>query len=276
MGVGHARKHSKTRCVGVDHAIVVARQSHACQSVLVLGETSFIRRRPSTHCFHFRVDEKNYTERIDVTASALFPTQHVSLISLTYDESAQPTYGARSLQRTTDSVLTRVAQGDPGALHECIDRFGSLIWSMARRLARTHADAEDAVQEIFSDVWRSAGRFDPEQGSESVFVAMIARRRLIDRMRRSRGRRAEFVSDISLPEWADAGSSVEACAEAQAAARAITRLRPELRQVLELGVLHGLNHSEIADVLQLPLDMVKSMMRRGLMQVRELMGQQGA
>ena len=81
----------------------------------------------------------------------------------------------------TDSVLARVAQGDARAVHECIDQFGSLIWSIARRLTRTRADAEDAVQEIFTDVWRSAGRFDPNQGWEKVLGATHARPRLIAR-----------------------------------------------------------------------------------------------
>jgi RNA polymerase sigma-70 factor (ECF subfamily) len=177
----------------------------------------------------------------------------------------------------TDSVLARVAQGDARAVHECIDQFGSLIWSIARRLTRTRADAEDAVQEIFTDVWRSAGRFDPAQGSEKVFVATIARRRLIDRMRRaSHQARTESTDDIDALVWADPGNSAEMCAEASAAARAVMQLRPEQRQVLELGILQGLSHSEIADVLQMPLGTVKTMMRRGLIQVRELMGIQNA
>jgi RNA polymerase sigma-70 factor, ECF subfamily len=64
----------------------------------------------------------------------------------------------------------------------------------------------------------------------------------------------------------------ETCAEAQTAARAVMQLRPEQRQVLELGLLQGLSHSEIADTLKMPLGTVKTMMRRGLIQVRELMG----
>ena len=74
-----------------------------------------------------------------------------------------PTHGLR-YRRMTDLVLLRVARGDAQAVRECIDQFGSLIWSIARRLTRSRADAEDAVQEIFTDIWRSAARFDPSQG----------------------------------------------------------------------------------------------------------------
>ena len=67
-----------------------------------------------------------------------------------------------------ESVLVRVARGDSEAVRECIDEFGGLIWAIARRMTRSRADAEDAVQEIFVDIWRSAGRFDAAQGSEKV------------------------------------------------------------------------------------------------------------
>jgi RNA polymerase sigma-70 factor (ECF subfamily) len=173
----------------------------------------------------------------------------------------------------TDSVLIKVSQGDQSAMRACIDQFGSLIWSIARRLTRTRADAEDAVQEIFTDIWKSASRFDPAQGSDKVFVATIARRRLIDRLRRlSNQGTTTSTEEIDTLTWADPGIHAETCAEAQTAARAVMQLRPEQRQVLELALLQGLSHSEIAEALQMPLGTVKTMMRRGLIQVRELMG----
>src|SRR5271154_3658467 len=83
------------------------------------------------------------------------------------------------------SVLQRIASGDSDAVRECIEQYGALVWSLARRLSRTASDAEDATQEIFLDIWRSASRFDATQGSDKVFIAMIARRRLIDRLRKT-------------------------------------------------------------------------------------------
>ena len=85
----------------------------------------------------------------------------------------------------SSSVLQPIASGDPAAVRECLDQYGALVWSLARRLSRTAADAEDATQEIFLDIWRSAGRFDASQGSDRVFIAIIARRRLIDRLRKT-------------------------------------------------------------------------------------------
>jgi len=207
-----------------------------------------------------------------VSDSAILAAQISSRFATNYNDATPRIHELRN-GCMTDSVLAKVAHGDQRAVRECIDQFGSLIWSIARRLTRTHADAEDAVQEIFTAIWRSASRFDPAQGSEKVFVATIARRRLIDRLRRvSKQGITESTEEIESIRWADPGTRAETSAEAQTAARAVMQLRPEQRQVLELGLLQGLSHSEIAEALQMPLGTVKTMMRRGLIQVRQLMG----
>ncbi len=169
-------------------------------------------------------------------------------------------------------LLQRIASGDSAAVRECIDQYGALVWSIARRLSRTPADAEDATQEIFLDIWRSASRFDASQGSEKVFIAMIARRRLIDRLRKTSAEPPmDSIDVVETAAWADPGTASETAMEAEQAARALAELRPEQRQVLELGLLHGLSQSEIATRLGMPLGTVKSFMRRGLIKVREYM-----
>ncbi len=119
-------------------------------------------------------------------------------------------------QSMNPSVLQRIAAGDSTAVRECIDRFGALVWSLARRLSRTAADAEDATQEIFLDIWRSAARFDASQGSEKVFVAMIARRRLIDRLRKTTAEPVmDSVDDLESVTWCDPGTASEVSLEAR-------------------------------------------------------------
>ncbi len=171
------------------------------------------------------------------------------------------------------TVLQRMASGDPAAVRECMDRYGGLVWSLARRLSRTASDAEDAAQEIFLDIWRSAARFDASRGSDKVFVATIARRRLIDRLRKRSGEPPmephEALESVAWPE--DAAGLPDTAIDAAHAARALGELRPEQRQVLELGLMHGFTQSEIATRLSMPLGTVKSLMRRGLTRVRELM-----
>jgi RNA polymerase sigma-70 factor (ECF subfamily) len=175
----------------------------------------------------------------------------------------------------TESILQRVAEGDPDAVKECMDRFSGLVWSLARRLAGNASEAEDAVQEIFIDVWRSAGRFDPAIASETTFIAMIARRRLIDRGRR-RARRPEVAA---IPETIEAdGPSfdpTEVNEAAKAALDAMERLRPEQRKVLELSIQFGRSHEQIAGTTGLPLGTVKTHARRGLIRLREILAEDG-
>jgi len=176
------------------------------------------------------------------------------------------------MQSMSPSVLQRIASGEQAALSECIAEYGALVWSLARRLTRTPADAEDATQEIFLDIWRSAGRFDAARGSDKVFIATIARRRLIDRLRKTTAEPPmDSVDVLESVAWSDPGTDSETSHEAAQAARALMELRPEQRQVLELGLLHGLTQSEIAARLGMPLGTVKSFMRRGLIRVREFM-----
>jgi RNA polymerase sigma-70 factor, ECF subfamily len=161
-------------------------------------------------------------------------------------------------------LLARVAAGDPTAVRECIARFSGLVWSLARRF--DPGDAEDAAQEIFLDLWKSAARYDTALGSEATFVATIARRRLIDR-RRSRARRptTEQLVDLSV---ADPGAGPAESAEATKAAAALGQLRPEQREVLVLSTCHGLSHGEIAAKTGMPLGTVKAHARRGLLSIR--------
>jgi len=173
------------------------------------------------------------------------------------------------------SILHRVARGDPGAIQECMDRFGGLVWSLARRLCPDPTDAEDAVQEIFIDLWKSAARFDESIASETTFVAMIARRRLIDRGRR-RQRRPEVAA---IPETIAADrperDPTEIREEARMAAKAFERLRPEQRRVLQLAIQYGCSHEQIATTTGLPLGTVKTHARRGLIRLRNLLAADG-
>jgi RNA polymerase sigma-70 factor (ECF subfamily) len=164
-------------------------------------------------------------------------------------------------------LLGRVAGGDREAVRECIARYGSLVYSLARRFEPARGDVDDAVQEIFVDLWKSAGRFDVAIASEPTFVAMVARRRLIDR-RRARGRRPSTDPISEVPPMIDPGTQPDVCAEASQAARALSQLRPEQRDVLVMATCGGLSHSEIAARTGMPLGTVKAHARRGLLSIR--------
>ncbi len=181
--------------------------------------------------------------------------------------------GPRMSNRPNEqTLLQRIAAGDRAAVQECIDAYGGLVWSLARRLSPNRNDAEDAVQEIFIDLWKSAGRFDGAQSSEATFVAMIARRRLIDR-RRAVQRQPE-IKALAEDDWTtdEYERQFEITADAARAAKAMNALRPEQQRVLQLAIWYGLSHQEISQTTGMPLGTVKTYVRRGLLQIREAMG----
>jgi RNA polymerase sigma-70 factor (ECF subfamily) len=171
----------------------------------------------------------------------------------------------------TDSILHRMAAGDTAAIDQCISRYGGIVWSLARRIAR--ADAEDAFQDIFVELWRNAARYDASMSSEQVFITMIARRRLIDRLRKSNRRAApqpleEAAPLLTADSFEDAICISE---EALLARKAMAQLKPDERNVLELSIGQGLTHEQIAGRLGLALGTVKSHARRGLIRLREVL-----
>jgi len=175
------------------------------------------------------------------------------------------------------SILLELASGSPGAMQRCMDRFGGLVWSLARRQTSSGADADDAVQEIFIDVWKSAARFDPSIASESTFVATIARRRLIDRGRRRQRRiDAAIIPEAVQPEAEPAPDLSERNEQAGRATAALEQLRPEQQRILQLSIYHGRSHEEISRSTGLPLGTVKTHARRGLIRLREILEAEGA
>ncbi len=175
-----------------------------------------------------------------------------------------------------EAILHRIAQEDRTAVQECLNKYGGLVWSLARRMSANNEDAEDAVQEIFVDVWKNAARFDETQSSETTFIAMIARRRLIDRLRYAKRRIAtDSLEEIVSEPQNNAAEQMQTNIEAKDAARALQQLRPEQRQVLQLSIVQGLSHQEISDATGMPLGTVKTHARRGILQVREFLGMSG-
>ena len=173
-----------------------------------------------------------------------------------------------------DSLLPRIAGGDQSAVPECISRYGGLIWTIARRRLASREDAEDAVQEIFIDLWRSADRFDPLVAEEITFVAMIARRRVIDRLRRCAGQpESASIDEVgAVPDSSSdgrVGRRLELGEEARLADEHLAQLKPEEQRILRLSIYNSLSHAAIAEYTGLPLGTVKSHIRRGLDSLRQ-------
>lgn len=178
-----------------------------------------------------------------------------------------------------------MAAGDAAAARASVERFGPLVWSLARRHVPNRDEAEDAVQEIFVDLLQSSARFDPTRGTENGFVAMIARRRLIDLARRRSVRAIESAAEVKrgsdpgatpLDEQAIAQAMrSDEMLDASTIARAIDALPEAEREVLVLATLGGRSYGEIAKAKGLPLGTVKTYARRGLLRVRTALGSSG-
>lgn len=175
--------------------------------------------------------------------------------------------------QVSEALLTRIGNGDRTAVAACVDKYGGLVWSLARRFSQTQADAEDAVQEIFISLWKSAERFDSSKSSEMTFVSMVARRRLIDLNRRRQAvSRAVTTQPIDSVEVANSSDVAEKAAiddQASHALQVLNQLPEDQCQAIKLSVYNGLSHNQIAEQMNLPLGTIKTHIRRGLNKVRD-------
>jgi RNA polymerase sigma-70 factor (ECF subfamily) len=169
------------------------------------------------------------------------------------------------------SVLQRLARAEDDAMQACMDEYGGLVRSLARRYL-PNSDVDDAVQEVLIALWRCADRFDPSRGSELAFVATLAQRKLIDYRRRINARTRVLHRSCAAKapgETApvrDAGHSREITCRAVAALR---ELPPEVQDTLTLSIYRGLTYRSIAEAIGAPNGTVKSWASRGLQRLRE-------
>ncbi|MEM1353259.1 MAG: sigma-70 family RNA polymerase sigma factor [Planctomycetota bacterium] len=220
---------------------------------------------------------------IDSSSQALVPLGATQAEFLGYSNGPSRTLyasngqAARSLTMTEpDSLLHRVAAGEPTAAAAVVDQYSGLVWSLARKYFRDRDEAEDAVQDSFIALWKNAGRFDPGTASETTFVAMIARRRMIDRLRKV-GRRiaAQPLEGAPEPENRAKGESETALEREEEVRRvldAVDSLDPPQPDLIRHSLMEGMTHAEIAEKTDLPLGTVKTHIRRGLIKVREALG----
>ena len=170
---------------------------------------------------------------------------------------------------SSPTILQRIARADKTAVEECFNFYGGFVWNIARKFTKTREDAEDAVQEIFIDIWKNAARFDPAKSPESAFIWLIARRRSIDQLRRSACLPQNSFSENALIMLAsDSHKRLQMYVEVKSAIDALNKLKPREKQVVRMAIYEGMSHNEIAQAVGLPLGTVKSRMRQGLQKIR--------
>jgi RNA polymerase sigma factor (sigma-70 family) len=174
-----------------------------------------------------------------------------------------------------EAILALVARSDEVALGELYDRFGRVAYGLALRILRDPNLAEDAVQEAFLTVWRTADRFLAERAKASTWVLTIVHRRAVDIVRREERRRTEPIDD--QPEQGGGATDEEASLRERRriVQAALAQLPQEQREALELAYYGGLTQSELAERLGQPLGTIKSRMFAALARLRDLLGEAG-
>jgi RNA polymerase sigma-70 factor (ECF subfamily) len=164
-------------------------------------------------------------------------------------------------------LLGRVQSGDEAAMAALYDRYSKIVYSVALRVLRDPASAEDILQEIFMQVWRSPAKFIATRGSLGGWLAVVTRNRSIDLLRRKRP--SEQVEEMQLASTTNIADEVERNTMMERARGVILQLPTEQRKTLEMAFFDGLTHSEIAEMTGDPLGTVKTRIRSALLTLRK-------
>ena len=181
-------------------------------------------------------------------------------------------------ERGDYELMQRVAASDESAVAELYDRFGSLVFRMAYQAMPTRAEAEDAVQEVFVRLWKTAGRYDQTRAALVTWVMLICRRHLVDKLRRSKARlRASSIEQPAAQSVAerDDGSGRLDIEEKMKVLMGRIEMLPDLqRTVVTRAYLGGQTLRQIGEELNTPLGTIKSALSRALVRLRERSGEE--
>ena len=171
-----------------------------------------------------------------------------------------------------NDLLLRVAGGDQHAYAQLYDAVAPVVFGIARRVLRDGSQSEEVTQEAMLEVWRRAARFDPQRGDATAWVATIAHRRAVDRVRASESSRSR---EQKVGRWEIAydpvSEEVVDSAEREMLSRAMSQLTSLQREVIELAYYGGRTYREVATHLDAPLGTVKTRMRDGLLRLRQVL-----
>lgn len=170
-------------------------------------------------------------------------------------------------------LLSRVALQDREAFELLYDQFAPLVFKLVLRMMGNRAEAEDILQEVFLQVWRTAASYDARRGHPSAWLITIARSRAIDRLRspqhRRRAQEVPAVENAAFMRASDLWQEISLRENAVAVRDALASLPEKQRRPIELTYFDGLTQSEIAERLQEPLGTVKTRIRLGMLKLRD-------
>ena len=187
---------------------------------------------------------------------------------------------AAIVQQIADrEMIERIGRGDQSAFSALYDRLSRPLYSLALRMLGDAGDAQDALQDVFLQIWSRAATYNPEQSTVFSWTVLLTRSRVIDRLR-ARKRRLRVASatgdeDADVADASTMESAADTADKNDEAARVrsvLNNLPSEQREAIELAFFGHLTHHEIAARLGEPLGTIKARIRRGLLKLRERLG----
>ena len=169
-----------------------------------------------------------------------------------------------------EDLLRRVADRDQSAMAEIFDRYGRLVYSIALRVLKDTAAAEDVMQEIFFRLWQDPTRRGSDRGSLAAWLAVVARNRAVDGLRRRKP--TDPVDEVPLAAKGDLAEEVVQRGLMEKLQRQMEKLPAEQHRPIDMAFFEGLTHNEIAERTGLPLGTIKTRIRSGLLSLREAVG----
>jgi len=176
---------------------------------------------------------------------------------------------------TPDSLLALVATGDQRAFASLYDLMAARVLGLTRRVLRDHAQSEEVAQEIFLEIWQNAPRFDASKGTAVTWIMTMTHRRAVDRVRAaqsSRDRDTKVGIRDYAPDYDNVAESVEIRIEHERVKQAMSRLTDLQRQAVTLSYFGGYSHTEVAEMLKIPVGTIKTRLRDGMIRLRDELG----
>jgi RNA polymerase sigma-70 factor (ECF subfamily) len=165
------------------------------------------------------------------------------------------------------SVIAAIRSGDASAMAVLYDRYSSLVYSVALRILGDSGLSEDVLQDVFMQLWRRPETFDSSRGSLGPWLAVIARNRAIDALRKRRPE--NDVSDVIISVEPDLAGEAERSRAMEKVRGALGTMPNAQRSALEMAFFEGLTHTEIAAKTGEPLGTIKTRIRAGLLALRK-------
>ncbi len=177
--------------------------------------------------------------------------------------------------RSLEDLIAAASRGDERAFAELYDQTSARVYGMVLRVIRDAAQAAEVTQDIYLEVWRQSTRFDSGKGAVLPWLLMIAHRRAVDRVRAAQSSMVRDDKYAVLNEerpYDSVSEQVQTSLDAQRVRKVLQDLTPAQREAVSLAYFGGYTHSEVAQLLKIPLGTVKTRIRDGLIRMRDALG----